>query len=59
MRKRTEKRRTFQQVCEDAMRVEQFKLDYINQTKFRSWAEFVFATLWVNLDHEVTQEVMQ
>lgn len=63
MNKRTEnkadKRRTFQEVCEDALRVEQFKIDYINQKKARTWAEFVFITMWVNLDYEVTQEVMQ
>lgn len=57
--KTRQKRRTFQEVCEDAMRVEQFKIDYINQTKFWSWAEFVFMTLWVNLDSDVTCETMQ
>lgn len=53
------KKRTFQEVCEDAMCVEQFMIDYINQNRFFSWAEFVFATLWVNLDQEITQESMQ
>lgn len=53
------KRRTFQEVCEDALRVQQFKIDFINQTKYWKWHEFVFATLWVNLDHEVTGETMQ
>lgn len=59
MTAKTDKRRTFQEVCEDARRVEKFCLDYINQTKYDKWYEFVFATLWVNLDSEITNEVMQ
>jgi len=53
------KRRTFQEVCEDARRVEQFCIDYINQTKYWKWHEFVFATLWVHLDKEITCETLQ
>ena len=59
MANKADKKRTFQEVCDDARRVEKFCLDYINQTKYNKWHEFVFATLWVNLDYEITGEMMQ